>query len=352
MTWFVVDVPVYFENFDLTNIITPINADAVKKLLIEAEYGVEKTEFLYYSFSRGFSLQYNGPTDVKMKSPNLKLNVGNHIILWNKVMKEVRLNRFAGPFKEIPFESYIQSPIGLVPKDHSHDTRLIFHLSYPKQGTTSVNVNTPSELCTVKYTEFDTAVQLCLSYTSDNNPIYLSKSDAQSAFRVVGLEPGSWSWTILKAISPFDSQIYYFVDKCLPFGSSISCALFQKILDAVAFLVTYRTRVALINYLDDFLFISARRDACNQQLFTFLAVSKEINMPISEEKTIEATTSLSFLGFLIDGECRMILIPIEKTVEANLLISEHLEQGKRKTTLLKLQQLCGFLSGHRHATIH
>ena len=31
-------------------------------------------------------------------------------------MKEVKAKRFAGPFKNIPFENYIQSPIGLVPK--------------------------------------------------------------------------------------------------------------------------------------------------------------------------------------------------------------------------------------------
>ena len=45
-------------------------------------------------------------------------------------MKEVKEGRYAGPFESIPFDSYIQSPIGLVPKDGGKDTRLIFHLSY------------------------------------------------------------------------------------------------------------------------------------------------------------------------------------------------------------------------------
>ena len=47
-----------------------------------------------------------------MTAPNLKLTVGNETILWNKVMKEVKAKRYAGPFTE----DFIQSPIGLVPK--------------------------------------------------------------------------------------------------------------------------------------------------------------------------------------------------------------------------------------------
>ena len=46
--------------------------------------------------------------------------------LWNKVMKEVELGRYVGPVERPPFDSYVQSPIGLVPKDKGLKTRLIF----------------------------------------------------------------------------------------------------------------------------------------------------------------------------------------------------------------------------------
>ena len=62
-----------------------------------------------------------------MNSPNLKLNVGDEIDLLNKVMEEVKLKRYAGPNKQIPKEfqdDYIQSPIGLVPKDQGR------HMTY------------------------------------------------------------------------------------------------------------------------------------------------------------------------------------------------------------------------------
>ena len=61
-----------------------------------------------------------------------------------------------------------------------------------------------------------------------------------SAFRNLGLGKSSWNWTVLKAWSPIDEQMYYFIDKCLPFGSSISCTLFQLVSDAVACIVKYQ----------------------------------------------------------------------------------------------------------------
>ena len=68
-------------------------------------------------------------------------------------MKEVKLKRFAGPFAEIPYDTYIQSPVGLVPKNDGKDTRLIFHLSHLHNGS-SVNSETPLVVCTVQYSDF------------------------------------------------------------------------------------------------------------------------------------------------------------------------------------------------------
>ena len=135
---------------------TPVNVRVLEQLLTESKYDKDETDFLVKGFKSGFSIGYCGPKEVKITSPNLKFReVGDPITLWNKVMKEVKENRYAGPFKSIPFDNYIQSPIGLVPKDGGKDTRLIFHLSYPRNGMTSVNANTPEQLCSVHYQDFN-----------------------------------------------------------------------------------------------------------------------------------------------------------------------------------------------------
>ena len=71
---------------------------------MESKYDEEETKFLIDDFKNGFSIGYNGPKQVKINSPNLKFReVGDPITLWNKVMKEVRENRYAGPFENHPF---------------------------------------------------------------------------------------------------------------------------------------------------------------------------------------------------------------------------------------------------------
>ena len=131
-------------NFDLDNIITPVDPRKLNQLLTEAGYDKDKTKYLVDGFSNGFSLNYQGPLqECKRTAPNLKLRVGNKYELWNKVMKEVELGRYAGPYDDPPFDNFVQSPIGLVPKDKGLKTRFIFHLSYPKDGD-SVNSGIPN----------------------------------------------------------------------------------------------------------------------------------------------------------------------------------------------------------------
>ena len=332
----------YFENFDLENMVTPVHVDALKKLLNQTGYDQRKTEFLIDGFTNGFSIGYNGPLKVQQRSPNLKLKgIGDKVTLWNKVMKEVKLKRYAGPFKEIPFEHYIQSPIGLVPKDNGKDTRLIFHLSYPRNSGKSVNENTPKEWCTVKYPDFNKAIQLCLQAGRYCN---VSKSDMKSAFRNLGIKKSHWKFLIMMAESPIDGNIYYFVDKCLPFGAAISCAHFQAFSDAVAHIVKVKTKADNVNYLDDFLFVALLKAICNTHLDKFLEICQEINFPVSLEKTFRGATLMTFLGFLIDTIERLVLIPSEKVEKAIKMIEDALHKKSGKITLHNLQKICGFFN--------
>ena len=171
----------HFENLDLAMIFTPIRVHQLASLLEETNFDVEDTQFLIEGFSKGFNLGYQGKNDVRMTSPNLKLTVGSTTELWNKVMSEVGELRFAGPYKNIPFNHYIQSPIGLVPKD-VNKTRLIFHLSYPRGTDLSVNINTPKEECSVNYPQFDKAIKLCIEQIKIWGRCVLGKSDLKSAF--------------------------------------------------------------------------------------------------------------------------------------------------------------------------
>ena len=158
-----------------------------------------------------------------------------------------------------------------MPKAGSEDqTRLIFHLSYDckRDGEKSLNYHTPRNKCTISYKDLDHAIQAywqvyeAAAFDSThkklnthenpqlklrekwkskffkdqkcNRVIYAGKSNLKSVFRILGLSPKSWPWLVMKAQDPQTGQWKYFVDKCLPFGASISCALFQWFCNALA----------------------------------------------------------------------------------------------------------------------
>ena len=164
------------------------------------------------------------------------------------------------------------------------------------------------------------------------------------AFRNVPMNKSSWRYLILKAAHPVTGVIYYFVDKCLPFGVSISCAIFQEFSDSIAYLVKHRTNKPLVNYLDDFLFAALCKAICDGQIRVFLDICDTICFPVSLEKTFWGTQLLTFLGLLIDTINQKICIPLDKLEKARTMVAYMLDKRNKKITLLKLQQLTGFLN--------
>ena len=256
-------------------------------------------------------------------------------------MKEVKHKRYAGPYKDPPFEHFIQSPVGLVPKDGGTKTRLIFHLSHPRGTGRSVNANTPKEKCSVRYPDFDQAIRLVQKF---GKFCKLGKSDLTSAFRHAPIRKRDWMLLVIKAESPIDGNLYYFVDKCLPFGHTLSCAIFQAISDGISAIMEYKTGKENINYLDDFLFADFLRSLCNEQIDLFIKTCQRIGFPVSMDKTFWATGRLTFLGLLIDAFLQLVCIPHEKVEVIENLISVILSRKSKKVTLVELQRICGHLN--------
>ena len=320
-------------NLDLESLVTPVDANKLIALLEQANYEQSELIFLKQGFTKGFTIGYQGPKNRQDTSKNIPFTIGNKYDMWEKIMKEARV---AGPFENIPFHSYIQSPIGLVPKA-GNKTRLIFHLSYnfsDKPEQASLNQFTPKELCTVKYNDLDCAVRACLRVSQAkktglqggnmgnmDKSIYLAKSDLISAFRMLPIKKEHWCWLILKAEDPRDGKVKFFVDKCLPFGASISCSHFQRFSDALRFLVEYITgkQMQVINYLDDYLFIETTSHACNSLVSSFLNLCNDIRLSVSLEKTEWACEQLVFLGILLDGRNLMLSIPAQKRQGINTI---------------------------------
>ena len=296
----------------------------LERLLNQTNYCSKETAFLIDGFKNGFTIGYKGPAERTDISRNIPITpgVGSKEEMWEKVMKETEAGRYAGPFSDIPFEnSYIQSPIGLVPKDGGTKTRLIFHLSFDfPNGNKSVNHWTSEEDCTVQYDDLDSAVRLVLNLKkkrklNHQKTIFFGKSDLKMAFRVLPIWPGHRRFLLIRAQDPKSGSYFYFLDKNLPFGGSISCSHFTRFSNALRHIVECTTgkKGQITSYLDDFLFISDSKSECDYMVREFLRICEIIGFPVSHDKTEWGTDRIVFLGILLDGTGGgRLAIPLEK----------------------------------------
>ena len=351
-----------FCNEDLRNIKTPILVNKLEELLHKTKYDHRETALLVKGFTKGFSLKYKGSYNRRDTAKNIPFTpgIGSKEEMWEKIMKEVKLGRYAGPFDEPPFPNFVQSPIGLVPKA-GNQTRLIFHLSYSfPNGNKSINECTPAEFCSVKYHDLDHAIANSLSLLKEADHVmnsynmrslFYGKTDIKSAFRQVPLKSKVWPLFLMSAENPTTGQFVFFVDKCLPFGASISCSHFQRFSNALRYVVQVLEKVyhSIMNYLDDFLFAHYVRSVCNALMRSFINICGKIGLPLSQEKTEWAEPVMIFLGMLLNGKLHTIVIPEDKKHKALQMLQNFC--CKKKATVKEIEQLTGTLNFLNRAVV-
>lgn len=309
---------------------SPVN---IANLELELKgYNPEESEILLNGFREGFPIHYEGPR-INFEAKNLKSVYQFPEIVNDKISKEVKEGRVAGPFDNKPLPIFRVSPIGLVPKKNPGEYRLIHHLSYPPEG--SVNDFIDNKWCSVNYTEFDKAVEMIQNL---GKGALLFKVDIKSAFRLLPVCPQDFDLLGFK----FEGKYYF--DKCLPFGCSISCKTFESFSTFLEFMVRRAAQSDnLIHYLDDFLG-AGKRDTlhCSLLMETFFTCMKKLNVPLATEKTEGPVEVLSFLGLELDSVAMQTRIPDDKVKEVLEKIDSLL--AKDRTTLRDMQSLIGSLN--------
>ena len=284
-------------------------------------------------FRFGFPLHYTGPIQ-SYDSVNLKSAIDNPVLVQEKIDKEISAGRVEGPFLTPPFSTFRVSPLGIVPKKEPGQFRMIHHLSHPKGE--SVNDHIDKDLCSVQYTKFDAAVQMVQRL---GKGALLAKADIKSAFRLIPVAADDFKLLGFK----FDGKYYF--DKSLPFGCSISCAIFEMFARFLEWVVRTNCPVGeLEHYLDDFLFGGRKgtRD-CHLMLSSFNTTCDLFGVPLASEKTEGPTTVIIFLGLELDTILMQIRIPLAKIDKLITQIQTILKHN-RSVTLREMQSLIGSLN--------
>ena len=288
-------------------------------------------QLLLNGFKFGFQIPYEGPREHRF-SKNHGSAKCNSKLVEEIIMKEVAVGRVAGPFFSMPIRNLMISPVGLVPKSTPGEMRLIFDLSFPNGS--SINEGIPREYASVSYTSFDAVVDMVLK---EGQGCSLIKIDVKSAFRLLPIHPSDFS---LLGMSVGEK---IFVDKCLPFGLSASCALFEKFSTFLEWCIKQAVGSdLLIHYLDDFCGCAKMEADAQSMLGTALKVFEDMGVPVAEEKVEGPDTTIKFLGLEVDTIAFEIRIPKDKLIEVQRALRAAL--GRKKLSLREIQSLVGRLN--------
>ena len=110
----------------------------------------------------------------------------------------------------------------------------IFHLSYLKTSSTSINANIPITDYSLPYVTIDNAIHLLLSL---GKGAFMSKTDIQAAFRIIPVHPDGW-----ELLGKHRKRLYLF-DTVLPFGLRSAPFLFNMVSDGLKWIIHNRLNI-------------------------------------------------------------------------------------------------------------
>ena len=324
LLYFLADYVLGMDSFEVW---TPVRLPALANNIS----GYSDASGIVQGFTSGFALGVVDAPKLDLRRPRIKPTTVN---LRDKISDEVSKGRLLGPFQEQPLPGMKVSPAYTIPKPGSDKTRLIFDLSYPTGG--SVNSNIRDSYKSVSYCSVaDVATFIYNTFQPGEG--FLAKVDLADAYRIVPIRRADWGFLGMQV----GEDIY--IDRMLPMGAGCSCQIFQRISDALKWMLykRYPTGVTVFNNLDDFLFVAASAEHCQAALRAFEHMCLEIGVPVAAHKTVGACTSLVFLGIGLCTVTMSMAIPDEKVKRYRALLRAFLSLRNPKVRLW--QRIAGVL---------
>ena len=245
-----------------------------------------------------------------------------------------------GPYSTPYFKNFQVWPIGFVPPKNTDKFRTIFHLSYPKSGTSSINYFIEKDAFSLQYITIDHAIAAIQNF---GQGCHMGKTDIESAFRLIPVHTVDW-----ELLGMFWNGQYYF-DKVLPFGLRSAPYIFNQLSDAIEWILLKKCSISFVcHILDDFLIVeppcpTPLLDAlCRASLLSMILTFKTLNIPISACKTEGPSQAIQFMGIILDSGKVETRLPEDKVDRIKFALSNF--QSQQSTTLQELQSLIGTLN--------
>lgn len=256
---------------------------------------------LIHSLTNGFDIGYVGP-HTQLTAPNLPSAYQYPSVVDEALQKEIAEHRLAGPYSAPPFNNLHCSGIGVVPKKDG-GWRLIYHLSAPSGHSINDFIN--KDEFSLQYKTVDDAIRMCQTLGPG---ALMAKVDLKNAFRLCPVRREDWH------LLGIHWRHQYYIDKCLPFGLRSAPYLFNMVADAIEWILMHYFGVEhCFHYLDDFFLAGPPMStSCARSLQDMLLLCEAVQAPVKPEKVLGPSTTLPFLGILLDSEKGEARLPEDK----------------------------------------
>ena len=143
----------------------------------------------------------------------------------------------------------------------------------------------------------------------------LYKVDVSRAFHHVKVDPADYDLLGLQWNGTY-------MDTCLPFETCHGSQIFQRISNAVRYMMRQKG-FCIIDYIDDYVGVGVPSVAHASYHF-LLNLMERLGLSVSQKKLVPPSTRATCLGVLIDTDAGTISIPSEKLAQINETVQQWL----------------------------
>ena len=292
----------------------------------------------YWDKQLYFLIRYGFPLDFKASSP-LHHELKNHSTanLYTDDVKaylteECQFGAIYGPYKDKPLDNMHFSPFLTRDKPGAPHRRVIVDLSYPDGMSVNAGVESDTYINTPFLLTLPTIDNITQKVKENGKGSLLYKIDLSRAFRHIKMDPKDYN-----LLGLFLDGIYY--DSCLPFGFKHGSGIFQRMSDAVRYIMS-KFGFQVTNYIDDIIGHSISSKA-NDSFQTLHKLLLELGFDISAKKIVTPSTKVTCLGIEIDTVEFTVSITADKLQE--IIKTCYAWTGKHSCSKRELQSLLGKL---------
>ena len=141
---------------------------------------------------------------------------------------------------------------------------------------------------------------------------------------------------------PIDGQLMPLWDARLSFGLRCAPYIFTEISNFITRTMERLGFACVANYLDDFLIFGSSYQDCQMAQTTLITLLGELGFLVSWKKCSTPSTSVRYLGIIIDSMTMSLSLPEDKLLKLDKELQFF--NGRTRATKKQIQRLCGIIA--------